>query len=236
MSGDLGMSSNLGDRVRFAIFCDFDETITRTNVTDGVLEKFADPLWLQIQEDWLAGRLSARKVLEDQMPLVEVSRGALNDFIDSVEIDPFFTDFVSSCTQNNDSLYILSDGFDYWIDRILRRVLSPYNGAVKDISFYSCNLRLREKKFDISFPYFPQGCIHGCATCKPELFQRLKSSAEKSIVIGDGRSDQILASAADLVVAKDGLRDFCESENIPSHSFRDFSDVIRIINTYWEKA
>ena len=30
----------------FAVFCDFDETITRCNVTDTVLEMFADPVWL----------------------------------------------------------------------------------------------------------------------------------------------------------------------------------------------
>jgi len=59
--------------MKHAIFCDFDETITRTNVTDAVLERFAEPRWLEIQEDWLAGKLSAREVLEYQMPLVTVS-------------------------------------------------------------------------------------------------------------------------------------------------------------------
>ena len=218
--------------MKFAIFCDFDETITRTNVTDGMLERFADPLWVAVQEDWLAGKLSARGVLESQMPLVTVTPQDLNVFIDSIEVDPLFAEFALSCTEKNDSLYILSDGFDYWIERILRRALSAYNGAVKKISVFACSLRLNENKFAISFPYFPQGCIHGCATCKPALFDKLKVSGEKTIVIGDGVSDLLVAKGADLVLAKAGLREFCEKEGIPSHQFGDFRDVMRIINAF----
>mgnify|MGYP001596749473 CR=1 FL=1 len=110
--------------MRLAIFCDFDDTITRTNVTDTVLERFADPLWREIQEDWLAGKLSAREVLLKQMPLITVRRADLDALIDSIEVDPFFGDFAKLCTEENYSLYILSDGFDYWIKKILRRALS----------------------------------------------------------------------------------------------------------------
>ncbi|MFQ5542701.1 MAG: MtnX-like HAD-IB family phosphatase [Candidatus Binatia bacterium] len=222
--------------MKLAIFCDFDETIVRTNVTDGVLERFAEPRWLEIQENWLAGKLSAREVLEYQMPLVTVTPEDLDAFVNSIEVDPFFAEFALSCTQENDSLYILSDGFDYWIDRILRRALSVYNGAVKKIPVFSCSLRLNENRLAISFPYFPQGCIHGCATCKPTIFNELKVSAEKTIVIGDGVSDLLLAKGADLVLAKDGLREFCQKEGIVSHAYNDFSDVIRIISTFREET
>jgi len=223
-------------KVNLAIFCDFDETITRTNVTDSVLEQFADPIWLQIQEEWLAGKLNARGVLEEQMPLVTVSKLDLNTFIDSIEVDPFFAEFALSCTRNNDSLYILSDGFDYWIERILRRALSAHNGAVGKILVFACSLKLIENRFAISFPYYPEGCIHGCATCKPQLVDRLKTSADKTIVIGDGTSDRLLAKGADFVLAKDGLREFCVTESISYQGFRNFRDVIQIINAHQEKV
>ena len=219
-----------------AIFCDFDETITRDNVTDGVLKKFADPRWLEIQEMWLAGKLSAREVLEKQMPLVDVTEGDLDSYVNSVEVDPHFVEFALSCHQNNDSLYILSDGFDYWIDRILQRAFCAANGRAKRIPVYACKLRLEENKFAISFPYFPQGCVHGCATCKPALFNQLKLSAEKTIVIGDGVSDKLLAKGSDLVIAKDGLREFCQREKIDNHPFSDFHDVLRIVNGYRNSA
>jgi 2,3-diketo-5-methylthio-1-phosphopentane phosphatase len=222
--------------MRLAIFCDFDDTIVRTNVTDGVLERFAEPRWLEIQENWLAGKLSAREVLEYQMPLVTVTQEDLDAYINSIEVDPFFAEFALSCTRNDDSLYILSDGFDYWIDRILRRALSAYDGAVKKIPVFACGLSVNVNRLNISFPYFPQGCMHGCATCKPTLFNELKDSAEKTIVIGDGVSDLLLARDADLVLAKDGLKEFCQREGIFSQEYNDFSDVARIISVFREKT
>ncbi len=225
-----------GVQLGIRVFCDFDETITRCNVTDTLLERFADPLWIRIQEDWLTGRLTARKVLQDQMPLVEVSQAALDDFIDAVEVDPYFVGFARYCALGGDSLYILSDGFDYWIHRILGRALGAGQGSRASIPVYSCSLELRANRFEVSFPYFPQGCAHGCATCKPELFRRLTGSADRTVIVGDGRSDQLLARYADVVIAKDGLREYCEDEGIPYHQFRDFSDVLRIVNTFKEKA
>lgn len=214
--------------MRLAIFCDFDDTITRTNVTDTVLERFADPKWLVIQEDWLAGKLSAREVLEKQMPLISATPQALDSLIDSIEVDPYFADFALHCAKEELPLYVFSDGFDYWIDKILRRALSNHYAAVK-IPVYACRLSWDANRVAISFPYFTQGCVHGCATCKPALFEQLKAGAEKSVVIGDGVSDLLLAKNADLVLAKNGLRAFCGKEGIASHSFDNFHDVLQII-------
>lgn len=218
--------------MKLAIFCDFDETITATNVTDAVLEKFADPLWRAIQADWVAGKMSAREVLQKQMPLITARSRELDAFIDTVEVDPFFRNFLRLCAKNNDSVSILSDGFDYWIERILRREGSRLDGAIDQIKIFSCSLRLDGGRVAISFPFFPQGCIHGCATCKPALFDRLRAGAEKTIVIGDGVSDILLADKADLVLAKSALGKFCRQKGIHCRRFKDFRDVIRIINTF----
>lgn len=218
--------------MKLAIFSDFDETITRTNVTDAVLERFADPLWHDIQEDWLAGKLSAREVLQKQMPLVSVQPKDLDAFVDSIDVDPFFAEFSMFCTERNHSLYILSDGFDYWIEKILGRALSATNGAIKKVPVFACSLRLEGNRVAISFPYFSGGCVHGCATCKPSLFEQLKAGAEKAVVIGDGVSDLFLAKESDLVLAKNGLRHFCQREGIASHAFNDFRDVLQIINAF----
>jgi len=218
--------------MKLGLFCDFDETITRVNITDTVLERFAHPSWREIQEEWLAGGLSARAVLEKQMPLITVRQRDLDDFIDTIEVDASFADFASQCTEKGDSLYILSDGFDYWIERILKRSLAAWNGVPKEIPVFACSLTLRGEEAVISFPYFPQGCAHGCATCKPGLFEQLKASADKSIVIGDGVSDFLLAQSADLVLAKGALRQFCQREGMSCQAFDDFRDVIQILDAF----
>ena len=220
--------------MKLAIFCDFDNTITRTNVTDDVLERFADPLWREIQEDWLAGKLSAREVLQKQMPLITAQQKELDAFIDSIDVDPFFAEFAMFCAEKDYSLYILSDGFDYWIEKILRRALAACDGAVKKITVFACSLRLKGNRVTISFPYFPKGCVHDCATCKPALFEQLKAGAEKTVIIGDGISDLLLAKNSDLVLAKNGLRQFCQKEGITCHAFNDFRDVLQIMNRVLE--
>ena len=218
--------------MKLAIFCDFDETITRINVTDTVLERFADPLWLEIQRDWLAGKLGAREVLEKQMPLIRAQPEDLDSLIDAIEVDPFLAEFVMFCADGGHSFYILSDGFDYWIEKILERTLWPYRGAMEKIAFFACSLRWEKDRIAISFPYFPEGCVHGCATCKPALLDQLKTGAERTVVIGNGVSDLLLARKADLVLAKNGLREFCQREGIPHQAFSDFREVIQSIKNW----
>lgn len=214
-----------------AIFTDFDETITRVNVTDTVLEKFADPSWHAIQDAWLAGKLSAREVLQRQMPLITVEPEELNTFIDSIEVDPFFAEFAHFCRQEGHDLYVLSDGFDYWIRRILNRVVSETGGSWP-FPVFACGLTLQSPRVEISFPYFPDGCSHGCATCKPALFFQLSRKAENAVVIGDGSSDFLLSRGADLVLAKGSLRRFCRSEHIPYESFDHFGDILEKVRRF----
>ncbi len=221
--------------MKLAIFCDFDETITRTNVTDAILEKFAAPLWRAIQDDWLAGKMSAREVLQRQMPLITVQPWELDAFIDTVDVDPFFAEFALLCAKNNDSLCILSDGFDYWIERILRREMASCNDAFSGIKIFACGMSLERDKVAISFPYFSEGCVHGCATCKLTLFERLRAGAEKTIIVGDGISDILLAEKADLVLAKAWLGEFCRTEGIRYRAFKDFRDVIRVVGGFRPK-
>lgn len=218
--------------MKLAIFCDFDGTVTTTDVTDTVLANFADPQWWKIQEDWVAGKLGAREVLEKQMPLIAASAGQIDALIESVEVDPLFADFAATCAENGDALYLLSDGFDYWIEKILDRALAPYPGLKQRIGLYACGLRIEGSRVKISFPYFPQGCEHGCATCKPGLFEQLRDGVEKTVVIGDGISDTLLAGKGDLVLARGRLEKFCRDERIPYRPFSDFRDVIRVLDHF----
>jgi len=54
----------------------------------------------------------------------------------------------------------------------------------------------------------------------------LRAGAGKTIIVGDGISDSLLAKKADLVLAKAGLEEFCRKEGIRYRAFKDFRDVI----------
>ena len=62
------------------VFLDFDGTITRRDVTDAILEAYADPQWLRIEEEWKAARMSSREGLTAQVALATATQEEL-DFL-----------------------------------------------------------------------------------------------------------------------------------------------------------
>ena len=80
--------------MQWHIVCDFDGTITPTDVIDNILQRFADPSWEAIEDQWLQGEIGSRECLSRQLSLVKASPAELLAYFDTVEIDPDFPDFV----------------------------------------------------------------------------------------------------------------------------------------------
>ena len=70
------------------IFCDFDGTISSADTTDWILDQFAAPAWRAIEEEWRAGRISARDCMQQQIALISASDAELDAALDGMTIDP----------------------------------------------------------------------------------------------------------------------------------------------------
>src|SRR5258708_38963493 len=103
------------------IFFDFDGTITKRDTTDAVLEAFAMPPWQDIEEEWVLGSIGSRECMTRQLALVQASESDLNALLDSLEIDEQFATLLEYCEEHEVASHIISDGFDYFISRILNR-------------------------------------------------------------------------------------------------------------------
>ena len=107
---------------KFKIFIDFDGTITKQDVGESIFRKFGDKIKVdKIIDDLLSDRISAKQSwieLCDSIDKVDVS--VFNDFIYKMEIDSGFHNMVRFCEARNIQIFILSDGFDYYIDMILK--------------------------------------------------------------------------------------------------------------------
>ena len=103
------------------VFTDFDGTITQLDVTDEILAQLAHPSWQEIEQEWTRGSIGSRECLERQIALVDASAEELHALIDAVPIDPAFTAFYRFTRKRGIPLYVLSEGFDYVIARILKR-------------------------------------------------------------------------------------------------------------------
>ena len=84
-------------RVKCRVLLDFDGTISETDTTDLLLERFADPAWHEIEEEWKAGRIGSRECMVRQIDLVRATPAEMDAFIGAIRIDPGFTGFAGCC-------------------------------------------------------------------------------------------------------------------------------------------
>ncbi len=198
-----------------AIYCDFDGTITKEDSVNSFFEMYA-PNWMESEKLWIEGKISSRENAIIQVGLLKnVSQKQLEDYINAIEIDDYFLDFVDFVKSKNIKLTILSDGFDLFIQKILER----YN---LDIPYYANKLIYKNGNFSIEFPYYNENCDKKAGMCKCEKVQE-----KRFCYIGDGTSDLCIASKADLLFASKNLHKYCEKKLIKHYNFESFSSIIK---------
>ncbi len=206
----------------FKIFVDFDGTISKYDVGEAIFRKFGNPDKVNdIIEKLLSDKISAKECWLRLFESVEnFSQASLDEFIDSLEIDPTFHEFADYCSLNGIEFYVLSDGFDYYISRIFERE------NLLSVKVFSNKLEIAGgSKLIPSFPYLDSECMSS-ANCKRNHIINLSGDDEYTVFIGDGNSDKYTAQFCDFIFAKDGLLKFCETERITYFPFGDFKDVI----------
>src|ERR1700687_4100380 len=101
------------------LFLDFDVTISRRDAVDDILETYADPQWLALEEKWRSGQMGSRDCLRAQMALVRATRKRIDALLDEICIDENLVTLLELCATHYIPVHIVSDGFDYCIRRIL---------------------------------------------------------------------------------------------------------------------
>ncbi|CAI8949165.1 MtnX-like HAD-IB family phosphatase [Pseudomonas sp. IT-P176] len=198
------------------IVCDFDGTITRTDVIDSILQRFADPGWKAIENAWVAGDIGSRECLSRQLSLVKATPNELLDLFDTIEIDPDFPDFVDHVIGLGASFEVVSDGIEQAIARILARHYASLLPILAN--------RLRQidcSQWRIDFPHASDACRAAAGNCKC----RSTATARRVLVIGDGQSDMCVAATADFVFAKDRLAEHCKRNSIAYARFDSFAEL-----------
>src|SRR5450756_372993 len=123
------------------VFLDFDGTITLRDATDAILDAFADPVWVQIEDARLSGQIGSRECLAAQMALVTATREEVDRLLDGIGVDPGFAMVLDACAARATPVHIVSDGFDYCIGRILGRPDQNLLARLADSHIVSSSLR-----------------------------------------------------------------------------------------------
>lgn len=203
------------------VFVDFDGTITLEDVGEAIFRKFGDVEKVnKIIDDLLRDKISSRQCWDELCDSVNViSKNELDEFIDLIDVDPTFISFVKFCGDNELELVVLSDGFDYYIDRLFSKA------GLTGIKYYSNKLFVDDNGIlKAAYPYFDNDSPIS-ANCKRNHIINHSSDDDYTIYIGDGNSDKDAAQYCDFIFAKDSLARFCSMERISFYPFNNFDDV-----------
>jgi 2,3-diketo-5-methylthio-1-phosphopentane phosphatase len=206
------------------VYSDFDGTIAVHDIGNQIFRTFAGPKAVEIVKHYLDGTMTARECLTQECAAVEsVTATELETFAHQFSLDPSFGAFVEFCRHRNIPLVVLSDGLDFYVERLLTK------HGFGSLPFFSNHLEFVRRgeatKMVPSFPHTDAECLL-CGNCKRNHLLTLSGDEDIIVYLGDGISDRCPIRYADIVFAKGRLIRYCQEQNVTYHEFRDFNDVM----------
>ena len=187
------------------IFCDFDGTITKTDTLNKFLKIYADKKWLDFELEWEQGKIGSRECIREQMQLFSnMTEEKMNDYLAGIQIDEYFLDFFRLIKDNGIEFYIVSDGFDLFINKILK------NFSITGVKIFANKLTFDNGTFITEFPFTDEDCAIAAGVCKCNILKKYRNVTKSLIYIGDGLSDFCAAEKADFLFAKERLLEYCK--------------------------
>lgn len=209
------------DYAQVKIFIDFDGTITKTDVGQEMFLRFGNPVKAQeIIDEREALKISAIETWQQLCKTVnKFDAAAFERMLDEIEFDGFFNEFIKYCEDLGIKITVLSDGLDYYINKLLKRE------NLEQLPVYCNKLEIGSAGEIIPvFPYTDEEC-RWCANCKRNHIIANSSDDDFTIYIGDGTSDVCPAQFCDYIFAKSSLLKFCEKNRISYFPYTTFRDV-----------
>jgi 2-hydroxy-3-keto-5-methylthiopentenyl-1-phosphate phosphatase len=207
------------------VFCDFDGTISESDLVTGIARAFAPREAEAALRGIGDGCITVRAAVERMIGAIPAARFAevARYAQERVRIRAGFAELIEACRARGWPFTVVSGGFDFFVGPALEpwrdRIGVCCNQVAEDGEY------LRVVWRDVCTADCPAG--GGCGLCKPAVMQRLAEPGVLRILVGDGLTDVPAASRAGFVFARDRLLLECEKRGIPHASFSTFHDVVR---------
>ena len=205
-----------------AYLCDFDGTVSPRDIGAAFAERFSPGgAAARVPElaAWQAGTLGHRELTRAQCARVRARGPEALEFARGFRLDPRFAPFAREALGRGDAVMVVSEGFDFYVrDHLVREGLAELPWAANRLLFRD------DGGVEPEFPFGDPACAE-CGNCKAQHVRRYRSRGYHTVLVGDGTSDRHGALAADAVLARGWLLEWCRSEGVPHRAFSDFGDV-----------
>jgi len=207
----------------WAVFVNFDGTITDRDTFDVLVQHFAGPeVWARTGLGLNDGTLTLRDVLDRQVAYVRAPFDEVAALLRrEVRIDPTFPPFVRACRRRGIALTVLSSG----IARVITGRLADVGCG--DVPVVANDVEAHVTGWKICFrDPVPNG------TDKAAFVRHARESGSRTVFIGDGHSDFAAALEADRCFAKAGLplESYLRAQGVAFDVFETFTEVERALD------
>lgn len=202
------------------VFFDFDNTIATCDVFDNMLLLFSkDDRWVELEKRWKSGRIGSKTCLEGQLRGMDLSNKTLDAYLPKIKLDPYFKQVYKFLQTKKIKAFILSDNYDYIINRVLKI------NRINKLKVYANKLRFSKGKVITDYPFKNKDC-QICAHCKTKNLLEKAAKDSTIIYVGDGESDACPAKYAHVVFAKDHLLRHLKESKLDYMAFNNLKDVL----------
>ena len=208
--------------VSLAVFCDFDGTFSVQDVGATLGVRYGGERQASEWQRYLRGEITPWQYNLEVLDGLPVDFAANESFLATIDLDPGANALLSWCTTHAIPFRILSDGFDWNLNRLQVIHGTPF-------AYTANHLRIEGGRWRIA-PGSPSAtCGCGTGTCKGDWLRRHRREHPGAhlVHIGNGRvSDRCGAIEADTAFAKDSLATALEAEGAPFTAYETLHDVV----------
>lgn len=203
------------------LLSDFDHTIVTIDTGEFALNRFGDPRWNRIEEEYEKGKITFEESLRREFGTIKVpEREILEELEKVVVIRPHFRNLVEYCKERHLPFTVVSGGLDFCIRHFLDR-----NGWLKFVEIYAATTTYTPEGYRLTFPeLFDKDSLN----FKQDLVRYHKGRGSKVYYVGDGLGDYPAAREADYRFAIKGskLALSCRDGNVRCEEITNFNQVI----------
>lgn len=206
------------------VICDFDNTITLTDVTHLLLDHFTEKEWRDLLTPYRAGEITHFDIMEKSYAYLKTPVEELLDYArQHVKIRPNFDALIDLCQEKGWHMAVVSGGIDFYIGAFLD----------EGIPFHSY-MGHHDEYWRIRMPEWPEVDLKAGQDFKVRVVEelKLKYPGEQVAFVGDGRNDWEAGSRADLLftVTNSLLSKICDQQGKAHINFTDFAEVITALH------